>query len=295
MGRRIFASSLLMLTVCLAKLPLARGQAALGGQPTRAATAPLLVCRPELANHSSPRLVALADEDWTTLLSETFEGTFPGSTWALIGDPTWGKTSYQTHGGSYSVYCAGGGSNPVSPPGPYPSEMDSWMVYGPFDLSQVADAEVQFFFRSKTELKYDYFALLASTDGQDWAGTGWSGDWVSECGGWCQETFSLSDVGDWGSLCGQPQVWIAFGFHSDADTPDEGSYLDDITLRAVAAGATPTLTATSTATPTATSTGQPSPTATREPSRTPTPTRTIPAGSRKVYLPLILRASAGRR
>jgi hypothetical protein len=172
--------------------------------------------------------------------------------------------------------------------------MDAWMVYGPFDLSQATNAEVQFIFWSKTEVKYDYFALLASTDAQGWAGSGWSGDWVSECGGWCEGTVSLSDVADWGSLCSRPEVWIAFGFHSDADTQDEGSYLDDIILRAMTGAppsATPTLTPTSTATPTATLAGQPSPTATGEPSRTPAPTRTVPAGSGKVCLPPILRTS----
>jgi hypothetical protein len=184
----------------------------------------------------------------------------------------------------------------VNPPGPYPDGMNAWMVYGPFDLSQAVNAEVTFSHHTVTELDYDHFWIVASPDGDDWYGTRFSGDWVSECA-WCDYTLSLTDLGDMGNLCGQPEVWIAFVFQSDEDNQYEGSYIDDVTLRATgesvgtptptATGApmlTPTATATSLLTPTATATGQPT--------RTPTPTFPPSAGG-KVYLPLAQRAPAG--
>lgn len=260
-----------MWALCLVAIPLAQSQAT---------TEKAQLHHAGLADHSAtPLLVGLAAQDWTTLLSEDLEGDFPGSTWALYGDPTWGKTSYRAHSGSYSAYCANGGSGPVNPPGPYPNNMDSAMVYGPFDLSQAADAEVQFWYWSTT-FANDYLGLVASPDSVHWGGKAWAGS--SGCSGWCQETFSLTDVADLGNLCGQPRVWIAFVFHSDASIQYEGSYLDDITVRALAGGAQPSATPTTTPTPTVTATGGPT--------RTPTPTRTMPAGGGRVYLPIILRA-----
>lgn len=234
MGRRIVAGMFVVLAACLVVLPRIEGQAA--------------------------PAVPLAAAGWTTLFREDLEGDFPGLTWALEGDPTWGSTDYRARGGSSSAYCAAGGSNAVSAPGPYGSEMGAWMTYGPFDLSQASDAEVHFFLWSQTEPGYDYLALAVSPDDESWGGTAWSGDYTTDCpGGWCEETFTLTDVGELGNLCGQPQVWISFGFVSDSDVQLEGSYIDDIELRAVIEGAQPT----------ATPTGQP--------------------GSGRVYLPVVMR------
>lgn len=234
MRRRIAAGVCVVLAACLVVLPQVEGQAA--------------------------PAVPLAAPDWTTLLSEDLEGDFPGSTWTLEGDPTWGTTGHRAHGGSSSAYCAAGGSSAVSAPGPYGSEMGAWMTYGPFDLSHATDAQVHFFLWSKTESGYDYLALAASSDDENWDGTAWSGDFTTDCpDGWCEETFTLTDVGELGNLCGQPKVWISFGFVSDMDVQLEGSYIDDIELRAVVGGAEPT----------ATPTGQP--------------------GSGRVYLPVVMR------
>jgi len=295
MGPRIVALLLPMLALSLVVLPLVQGQAPLAGQPALATTAPLFLHLPGLAGRSAaPGAVRLSAVDWTTVLSETVEGDFPGSTWTLYGAPTWGRTDFRAHGGNHSAYCVGGGTNPVSPPGPYPNSIDSWMVYGPFDLSRATDAEVQFSYWSKTELKNDYFGLLASANDEDWYGTVWTGDWAGECAGWCRQTFPLTNVRDLGNLCGQPAVWIAFGFHSDYSVQNEGSYLDDIELRALIGGeqpsATPTATSQPSGTPTSTPTLTPTATTTAGPTRTPTLTRTPQVGGGKVYLPVILRA-----
>jgi len=178
-------------------------------------------------------------QDWTILMHEDFEGSFPGKTWFLGGDPTWGKETYRAAAGKASGYCAGGGSHAVDPPGRYLNNMASRMVYGPFDLSNATDAELLFYHWTKTEYGYDYFWVLASIDGKSWWGDWWHGDWASKCG-WCPANFDLTDVGDLGNLVGQPRVWIAFVFDSDSSGRYEGTYVDDITLHAVIKEATPT-------------------------------------------------------
>ncbi len=248
--------------------------------------------------------VSLAALGWTTLLSESFEEAFPGTTWDRSGDPTWGKTAYRAYGCTHSAYCSSDGTAALDPPGPYPSNMDAWMVYGPFDLGRASDAEVALFYHSVTEMEYDQFWIAASADGDDWYGAGFSGDWVSECGGWCGYTLPLTDLGDLGNLCGQPEVYIALVFRSDGNIEYEGTYVDDVSLRAMVAGEetpTPPVTATAVLTPTRT----PTPTSTVGATRTPTltataalePTRTLTATlpaslGGKVYLPLLLRAWA---
>jgi len=176
---------------------------------------------------------------WTSLLSEDFEGTFPKTGWSLYGNPTWGKRGYRTYAGAFSGYAVGDGGNGVNPPGPYPNNANSWLVAGPFDLTQATDAQVLFHawidteYRSDTE--QDDFWVVASTDEENWWGDYWYGDWTGpdDCNGWCNETFDLRDVYHLGNLCGQPKVWVAFGFVSDSHSSnDEGVYIDDINIRA---------------------------------------------------------------
>jgi len=253
-------------------------------------------------SQQAPLQAPLVAQAWTTLMHEDFEGSFPGGTWSLSGDPTWGKETYRSASGGASGYCAGGGSHAVDPPGPYLNDMDSRMAYGPFDLSNATDAELLFYHWTQTEYDYDYFWVVASIDGKNWWGAAWTGDWASECG-WCQDSLDLTDVYHLGNLAGQPQVWIAFAFESDSSGVYEGTYVDDVTLRAVLKEATPTptptLTPTKTLTPTPTATFSPTATPTLTPTltHTPTPTPTFtptptntPSPRQDLYLPLILCA-----
>ena len=56
--------------------------------------------------------------------------------------------------------------------------------------------------------------------------------------GWNSATFDLANVYNLGSLLGQPKVWIGFWFRSDSATTYEGTYVDDIVLRADTAAPT---------------------------------------------------------
>lgn len=186
-----------------------------------------------------PLAVPLGTQGWVTVLREGFEGTFPGATWTLNGNPTWGKKTYRSHEGSASAYAAGGGKAAVNPPGPYPANMNAWMAAGPFDLSACTEAELHFYYWTKSQSETDITFAGASTDGTNYVGYYWEGDEASRCDGWCSEVYDLTDMGDLGNLCGKPRVWIAFVFQSDAATSNEGTYLDDIWLRAQTAAECP--------------------------------------------------------
>jgi len=171
---------------------------------------------------------------WINIMTEGFEWDFPGTKWTVSGDPTWDETSYRARSGSQSGYCAAGRSKGVDPPGPYLDDMNAWMVYGPFDLSDATYAEVLFHHWTKTESGYDYFCVAASPNGTDWYGICYTGDWASSLAcpdGWCCGNFDLTHVYGLGDLRGDPDVWIAFIFYSDESNTLEGTYLDDIILR----------------------------------------------------------------
>lgn len=162
---------------------------------------------------------------WQTIMSEDFEGPFPGS-WSRTGNPTWGKDAYNPHTGTYSAWCAEGGTAGVPPHCHYLNDMNSSMIYGPFDLSDATAAELNFYYWNKSEYDFDYFKWMASTDGNWFYGQVVSGD----SGGWQYESFDLTDVYTLGDLCGESQVWIAFIFESDAYVNYEGAFIDDIEL-----------------------------------------------------------------
>ncbi len=197
---------------------------------------------------------------WTNIMTEDFEGSFPGP-WTLWnngvanGEYDWGKRNCRPHSGYSSGWAVGGGADggSLSCGDNYPYSLNSsskakfWMIYGPFDLSDASDAELLFWYWTFCESNYwDYLFWGASIDGSSFYGNRVSGD----SGGWSEVNFDLTNVYSLGNLTGQPEVWIAFAFISDQSiTYPEGAYVDDIVLRKVTGeppAPTPTPTATTT-------------------------------------------------
>jgi len=191
---------------------------------------------------------------WTNIVTEDFEGDFPGP-WNVFdnaggyGEYYWGQRDCRPHSGSYSGWAVGAGADGSSLlcGADYPHVAKSWMIYGPFDLSSASDAEVLFSYWNFSESDYDYLFWGASINGSNFYGVRTSGD----SGGWNEVNFDLTDVYTLGDLTGQPEVWIAFVFTSDYTiSKAEGAYVDDIVLHKVTGQpAPPTTTPTTTPTP----------------------------------------------
>jgi hypothetical protein len=162
----------------------------------------------------------------TTIFNETFEGSFPGTSWTLYGDPTWDDTSYDKHGGSWSGWC---GDSSLNPADGYTDNMAAWMVYGPFSLADATSASMSFWYKNLSESGFDYFGWYASVDGVNFYGYKISGDQNS----WRSQVFDLTNVYTLGDLRGQPQVWIAFVFTSDglySGPMYTGAFVDDVII-----------------------------------------------------------------
>jgi len=179
---------------------------------------------------------------WVTILSEGFEETFPGVWWVYDGDGTtngeyyWGKRACRPYAGSYSGWGVGAGLNGASLgcDSYYPNYAYSWMQYGPFSLVDATAAELRFKLWLNTPGYPDRLSYYASIDGNYFYGY-----YSNPTGGWTERVMDLSNVYTLGNLLGQPNVWIAFRFYSDASTNGaEGAYLDDILLRKCPSGAT---------------------------------------------------------
>jgi len=184
---------------------------------------------PSVSLPSAGESAVASASGWVTLMTEDFEGSFPGTMWSLVGDPTWGKEGYRSHTGSSSAYCAGGGADAVDPPGPYPNDMAAWMIYGPFDLSEVSDAELLFYRWHKSELDQDMLMWGATTSGP--SSTFYGRRSWGDSGGWQSVNFDLTDVYTLGDLTGEPEVWIGIYFRSNESNADEGAFVDDVMLR----------------------------------------------------------------
>lgn len=172
---------------------------------------------------------------WVTIVSEDFEGTFPGP-WTVLddnpgyGEYYWGKRTCRAFGGNYSGWAVGGGANGGTLPcsSNYPDRANSWMIYGPFSLAGATAAEMDFKAWVNIGDPGDYVCWFASLDG-----TNFAGDCVwGSSGGWIDQVLDLSNVTDLGSVLGQPNVWVALRFYSNTSVNNaEGAYADDILLR----------------------------------------------------------------
>jgi hypothetical protein len=184
------------------------------------------------AKHKSTSESAVVNEgkldSWYTIMTEGFEGAFPSGSWALSGNPTWDDDDYKPYSGSRSAWCARGGSLGLDPQySYYPNNMNAFMTYGPFSLSDAVDAELLFYYWNRSELNYDKLFWGASTNGTNFYGTAVSGD----SGGWIYVNFDLTNVYTLGNLTGHSNVWIGFQFTSDATNVSDGAFVDNIVLQ----------------------------------------------------------------
>jgi len=169
----------------------------------------------------------LSTLDWNPLVYEGFEGVFPGD-WILEDfsndgyDRTWGDTSFKSQLGYWSAWPAAYGDDALDPwvTTWYTDNLNSWMEYGPLDLSDMADVFVSFGLWYDTEPGFDEVSFCASIDFVHYNCVAWSG--YSE--GWTDQAFWLT------SYAGYSQVWLAWIFQSDesVSTYYYGPYVDEV-------------------------------------------------------------------
>ena len=165
---------------------------------------------------------------WTIPMSENFEGAFPNGLWnvfdnngATYGEYFWDDDDFKPHLNYWSAWVANGGANGVDPQyNNYANNMDSWMMYGPFDLSGCSAADFEFYYWNKSEANYDFFGWGASPNGSNVYGWQLSGS---------QESWNYVDF-DLAQYLGDSSVWLTFIFRSDGSNTDIGTFVDDIAL-----------------------------------------------------------------
>jgi putative hemolysin len=184
-------------------------------------------------------------EGVVTIMTQNFEGAFPTTGWTVFddngsdyGELYWDDDDYKPYTGYWSAWAADDGANGLDPTyDNYADNMDSWMVYGPFNLSDATDADLMFYYWNESELNYDYFGWYASINDYNYYGYRTSGN----TGGWVYQNFDLASVPTLGNLAGQPSVYIAFIFQSDGSYTYKGPFVDDVTLQKSTVSAQPNL------------------------------------------------------
>jgi len=212
---------------------------------------------------------------WQQVYTETFEAGINPTIWTSFdqdgttnGEYKWGTEIYTntTPSGTRSAWAVGdgeqGGTLDPATDG-YPPNAKSWLVYGPVDMSNAIEGMVMFDYWYEASAG-DPFAVMASTDGTNYAGIASTN---GGSGGWSQVMYDLT------SYAGQAQLYIAFVFTSDGTTNPsnfKSVFLDEVifAFNFLETVYLPSLRLDPTLTPTATPTKTPTPTAT--PTATPT-------------------------
>jgi hypothetical protein len=185
-----------------------------------------------------PDGVDIPQKSVTTIFDDGFEGGIPAS-WNVFGDGDvfWDDTDYRSHLGSRSVWCAGGGANRQPAGGDYANNMNAWMIFGPFSLSDAVAGSMRFWLWNDSELYHDTVMWGVSTDGESFGVVQLTGT----TSGWAEETVDFTDVSALGDVTGQSNVWVAFAFRSNGSTNGPGAYIDDVRIEKSAAGEEPDL------------------------------------------------------
>ncbi|MBN2006569.1 MAG: hypothetical protein JXA21_24670 [Anaerolineae bacterium] len=167
---------------------------------------------------------------WVQLGSETFEGVFPAATtpWNVQdlrndgAERYWDDDDYRAYSGKWAAWPANGGDDGIIPePGSdnYANNMNTRMIYGPFDLSDAVVALTQFYLWREIETPFDYLAFEISHDGVAFEEISrWSGDHPA----WELELVQYPDY------LGDDSVWVAWRFYSDANITRQGPWIDEI-------------------------------------------------------------------
>ncbi len=187
-----------------------------------------------LPTSTSPLLATQPDADlvdnWELLLAEDFEGTFPQQPDCVVFDDSpdgkeryWDKDDHRPLYGQRAGWPAKGGADGVDPSHTaYPSNLDTWIVCGPYDLSQADNIMADFALWLDIGDEADGFLIGASNNGTFFR--------MQKLWGVSENWFRLHAYFPW--LEGQDEAYIAVAFESDDDffNFDEGAWIDDFQI-----------------------------------------------------------------
>jgi subtilase family serine protease len=186
--------------------------------------------RAEQENYVAQEAAIRPEAAWELIYANDWEvaGPYDWNIYAASGatDAYWDDLTYRASNGLWSIFCADGGTAAVTPPANYPNDMDAWAIYGPFDLSDATQAEVDFMLWLEAETDYDYFSYMVSVDGTNFEG--WSSTGATS--GWWAYSFDLTSVPVLGDVTGNPEVYFALRFESDYIIGREGAFVDEIEI-----------------------------------------------------------------
>lgn len=189
--------------------------------------------QPALSNDVKSGSEAAGLETRGKILHEGFEKVWPAGLWrsfdnngSSFGSYCWDDDDYRPYGSSYwSAWVANGCANGLDPQFfYYPHNMDSWMAWGPFNLSKKTGSSMEFQYWSKTEVGFDKFYWCASPNNVNYYCSSFSGN----SKGWKLGKLDLKNVPGYGSMLGDSSVWIAFVFRSDGSVTMDGVFVDAV-------------------------------------------------------------------
>lgn len=170
----------------------------------------------------------------TTVWTENFEGVWPTSYYHVVdGNPDsgldfWGDSSYRSHGGSWSAWCAQNGTQYDALPDrvynwevhQYDNDMWTTMLRWA-DLTSYTFATFSFWYWINSEQGHDALYFLYHMSNQ----TGGVNTYINiasgNSGGWVYKEVTVP----------ANAVWTAIGFQSDSTNKNyEGAYVDDLAL-----------------------------------------------------------------
>lgn len=173
---------------------------------------------------------------WQTILNETFSGSWPWSGWTVTDlKPDnkiiyWGTDQYRCHSGNMAAWPARSGRDGRDPTvisNDYFNNMDTRMVFGPFNLSDANTANISFWMWWEMQNPNDFLKFEISHDNSQFIEMGrWSGTST----GWQQITISLDQ------LVGDNSVWVSWRFISNNSVVYDGPWIDDILIQKFVVG-----------------------------------------------------------
>ncbi len=180
---------------------------------------------------------------WTPITSEGFEVcSMPCPGWSVVDLSNdgferywkdvryWDGTAYRANSGAWAAWPAAGGADGYSPSinnNKYFDNMDTRMIYGPFDLSDAGDAQVYFYLWREIEPGFDYLTFEVSLDGVNFQELA---RWDGFVQTWELESISLRNYTGYSRPVGDSRVWVAWRFFSDSSVRYQGPWVDDISI-----------------------------------------------------------------